>query len=96
MDDWAKRQTKRKGWIARVRAAPRYVSVPIGVFFIFGGLLSFLPVFGLWMLPLGLWILAPNVPVADRVARRMLRWTIRNGFVRIKRVERPDDQEPSP
>ncbi|WP_036281686.1 hypothetical protein [Methylocystis sp. ATCC 49242] len=95
MDDRTNGKNRRKGWIARMRAAPPYVSVPLGVFFVFGSFLSFLPVFGLWMLPLGLWILAPNVPLADRMARRMLKWSIRNGFVRVKRVERPEDQERS-
>lgn len=85
-----------KVWVERIRAAPPYVSVPLGVSFILGGVLSFLPVFGLWMLPLGLWILAPNIPFADRLSRRMLRWTVRNGFMRIRRIERPEDQEPSP
>ena len=47
-----------------------------------GGLLSFLPVLGLWMLPLGLLLLAEDVPplrrasdrVLDRVERRWPHW----------------------
>lgn len=35
---------------------------PIGVLLIAGGLLSFLPLLGIWMLPLGLLLLAVDVP----------------------------------
>jgi hypothetical protein len=35
------------------------------------GLLGFLPVLGFWMVPLGLTVLAVDVPVARRVRRRL-------------------------
>jgi hypothetical protein len=35
------------------------------------GLLGFLPVLGFWMIPLGLTVLAVDVPVARRVRRRL-------------------------
>jgi hypothetical protein len=85
-----------RAWVARVQAGPAYISVPVGVLFVIGGLLSFLPVLQVWMLPLGLWILSPHVPFARRLTRRMLKWSIRNGFVRIKRVERNDAQDREP
>ena len=44
----------RPGW-AMVR-------VPAGVMFVIGGLLAILPVFGLWMIPVGLLLLAVDVP----------------------------------
>ncbi|MGL4319902.1 MAG: hypothetical protein ACRCS3_03495, partial [Paracoccaceae bacterium] len=34
----------------------------IAILFIFGGLFSFLPVLGIWMLPLGLLLLAVDLP----------------------------------
>ena len=40
----------------------RYLRIPIAVLLILGGFLSVLPVFGLWMLPLGLLLLAVDVP----------------------------------
>lgn len=40
----------------------RPVRIPLGILLIIGGLLSFLPVLGLWMLPLGLLLLAVDVP----------------------------------
>ena len=47
--------------------------------FLAGGLLSFLPFLGVWMLPLGLMLLAVDVPVlrgpASAVTIRGRRWT---------------------
>jgi hypothetical protein len=39
------------------------VRFPLAILLIIGGLLSFLPVLGLWMLPLGLLLLAIDLPV---------------------------------
>lgn len=90
-----------KSIISRMHGAPRYVSIPVGVGLILGGtILAPLPVFGFWMFPVGLAILAPHSPGAQRLSRRFhwwslkcLRWSIRNGFVRIKTKSRSDDQE---
>ena len=41
---------------------------------IVGSFLSILPVFGLWMLPLGLVLLAEDVPVLRRARDRILEW----------------------
>ena len=72
--------------LARFRdGAPRYVSIPVGVLLIVGGVFSFLPILGLWMLPVGLAILAPAVPFAGRLLRRLIRLSIRWRFLRIKR-----------
>jgi hypothetical protein len=39
------------------------IRFPLALVLILGGLLSFLPVFGIWMLPLGLLLLAVDLPV---------------------------------
>ena len=39
------------------------VRIPVAFFFIAGGIFSFLPVLGLWMLPLGLLLLAVDLPL---------------------------------
>ncbi len=96
--------SRGKGLIARMRNAPRHVSIPVGVGLILGGtILAPLPVFGVWMVPIGLAILAPHSPGAHRLSRRFhwwsikfLRWSIRNGFVRVKRTTRNGDQEAGP
>lgn len=60
---------KRRMW--RIR-------IPVAVALIIGGLLSFLPVLGLWMLPLGVLLLAVDVPPLQRptsaAAIRIRRW----------------------
>ena len=53
-----------------------FVRIALGILLILGGIFSILPVLGIWMLPLGLAILAIDVPVARRIQRRI---TIRLG-----------------
>jgi len=57
-------------WLRRPSA--RWARVPVGVLLIIGSLLSILPVFGLWMLPLGLMLLSEDVPPLRRAADRLL------------------------
>lgn len=52
----------------------RVIRLPVGILFVFGGLLSFLPVLGLWMLPVGLMLLAVDIPfLRAPVARLVIR-----------------------
>lgn len=52
----------------------RLVRVPLGILLIIGGLLSFLPFLGIWMLPLGLMLLAVDFPVLrPRVSAAVIR-----------------------
>lgn len=44
----------------------------IGCLLILGGLFSFLPVLGIWMLPLGIILLAHDIPILKRPVGRML------------------------
>ncbi len=59
-------------WLREPRAT--WVRVPVGILLIFGGLLSFLPVLGIWMLPLGLVLLAYDVPFLKAPTGRALVW----------------------
>jgi hypothetical protein len=52
----------------------RWVRIPAGLLLILGSAFSILPVFGLWMLPLGLMLLADDVPPLRRATNRMLAW----------------------
>ncbi|MBA3909148.1 MAG: hypothetical protein C0524_04495 [Rhodobacter sp.] len=45
---------RRKGWWV--------VRLPLALLFIVGGLFSFLPILGIWMLPIGLLFLAVDLP----------------------------------
>lgn len=51
-----------------------YVRLPLGVGLLAGGVLSFLPVFGIWMLPLGMVVLARDVPPLRRPTNSLLAW----------------------
>lgn len=50
----------------------RWVRIPMGLLLVFGGILGFLPLLGLWMLPLGLLLLSQDLPFLRRPIRRML------------------------
>jgi len=64
------------------RPSSRWARIPAGVLLTGGGFLSILPVLGLWMLPLGLFLLAEDVPplrrarnhVLDRIQRHRPHW----------------------
>ena len=65
-----------------LQPSSRWVRIPSGALLVVGGVLSFLPVLGIWMLPLGLALLAEDVPalrasrskVFDWIARRKPHW----------------------
>ena len=68
--------------IRRLRdPALRWVRIPIGILLILGGLLSFLPVLGLWMLPLGFLLLAQDLAFLRRPTGRALVWLERRWAV---------------
>lgn len=54
------------------RPSSRWARIPAAVLLVFGGLLSILPLLGLWMLPLGLLLLAEDVPPLRRTRGRIL------------------------
>jgi len=45
------------------RPSSRLVRLPLAALLIIGGIFSFLPILGLWMLPLGLLLFAQDVPM---------------------------------
>ncbi len=52
----------------------RLLRMGLGVAFILGGLVGFLPIVGFWMLPLGFLILSIDLPLARRWRRRFVVW----------------------
>jgi hypothetical protein len=65
---------------AMLRGRLRYVRIPVGLLLVAGGFVGFLPVLGFWMIPLGLLVLAVDIPLLRPVvsatlvrARRWLR-----------------------
>jgi hypothetical protein len=84
--DWAGRNLKR---LRQPRAV--WVRVPTGIALTGGGLLSFLPVLGIWMLPVGLALLAHDVrvmrkPVAHVRFCTKQTWQSRQSNVRSRGV----------
>jgi hypothetical protein len=72
MPDWAGRNFDR---LRQPRAI--WVRVPAGIALTGGGVLGFLPVLGVWMLPVGLALLAHDVPPMRRPLARVLNFTNR-------------------
>jgi len=64
----------------KVNFAGRKMSLPghpalrigLGVLLLLGGILGFLPVVGYWMIPLGLAVLAVDIPSVRRFHRKMI------------------------
>ena len=68
------------GWLRK--PSSRYARIPIGILLILGGIFSFLPVLGLWMLPLGLLLFAQDVPFLQKPIAQMLGWVERKWIER--------------
>ncbi len=62
-------------WIRHPYA--RLVRIPLGLLLVLGGVLSILPLLGIWMLPLGLLLLAVDIP--------LLRGPVAGLIIRIRR-----------
>lgn len=65
-------------WVRRPQA--RLIRIPLGLLLILGGIFSFLPVLGIWMLPLGLLLLALDFvflqgPINSAIVRGSRKWT---------------------
>ena len=59
-------------WLRRPSSV--WVRVAVAIFLIAGGFLAILPVFGLWMFPLGLALLAEDVKPLRHLTDRLLGW----------------------
>jgi hypothetical protein len=62
------------------RPEARWIRIPLGLLLILGGIFSFLPVLGIWMLPLGLLLLALDLvflqgPVNSGIVRGTRKWS---------------------
>jgi hypothetical protein len=68
------------GWLRK--PSSRLVRIPLALLLILGGIFSFLPVLGLWMLPLGLLLFAQDVPFLQGPMARMLGWIERKWIER--------------
>jgi hypothetical protein len=68
------------GWLRQ--PSSRFAGIPLALLLIVGGIFSFLPVLGLWMLPLGLLLFAQDVPILQKPLAQMLGWVERKWIER--------------
>lgn len=70
------RLPKRIGAAVRFVRQPsgRWLRMPTGLLLMVGGVFWFLPILGLWMLPIGLMLLADDVPPLRSLRSRALDW----------------------
>ena len=64
------------------RPSSRLLRIPLALLLILGGIFSFLPVLGLWMLPLGLLLFAQDVPPLQKPLAQGLGWIERKWLER--------------
>lgn len=82
------------------RPSSRWARIPAGLLLILGGFLSILPVFGLWMLPLGVALLGDDIPILrhfrewllNQLARRMPQLFANREKARLPRFQKVDVQ----
>jgi hypothetical protein len=67
-------------WLRRPSSQP--ARIPLAILLIIGGCCSFLPVLGLWMLPLGLLLFAQDVPMLQPPLIGLLGWAERKWLER--------------
>ncbi|HEX7792346.1 MAG TPA: hypothetical protein VF467_17665 [Afipia sp.] len=60
----------------------RFFRIPLALLLIVGGILSFLPILGLWMLPLGLLLIAQDIPFLQPPLANALGWIERKWMSR--------------
>ena len=65
----------------------RWIRLPLGVLFILGGLLWFLPVLGIELLPIGLLLIAQDVPFVRKTVGRLMLWLERKWVALRRRWE---------
>jgi hypothetical protein len=71
----SKMPPKGAAWMQWLRQpSSRYVRIPLSGLLILGGIFSFLPILGIWMLPLGLLLVAQDVPFLQLPLARALGW----------------------
>lgn len=70
---------KLPGWMQRAliwlrKPERKWVRIPAGILFMLGGCMAFLPVLGVWMVPVGILLLAEDIPFFRRLMEKALNW----------------------
>ena len=79
IDQFADQLPNWAGRFLRWLRAPsgRWVRIPIAIVLVIAGFIGFLPVLGFWMIPLGLLLIAQDVPFLQRPFLRAIEWAER-------------------
>lgn len=72
----------------------RLARIPLAILLVLGAFLSFLPVLGIWMLPLGLLIIAQDVPFLKKPVGKSMLWAEDKWRERKRRKATGVDSEP--
>jgi hypothetical protein len=56
------------------RPSSRWMRIPAAILLVAGGFIGFLPILGFWMIPLGLVLIAQDVPFLRPPMARLLAW----------------------
>jgi hypothetical protein len=64
------------------KPSSRLVRFPLAILLVIGGIFSFLPILGLWMLPLGLILIAQDIPPLQKPVAQLLGWLERKWLER--------------
>jgi hypothetical protein len=78
-----RRPARFVGWLRR--PSSRLVRIPLSILLMVGGFFAFLPVLGFWMLPLGLILIAQDLPFLQGPIARTLGWVERKWLARQAR-----------
>jgi hypothetical protein len=73
------------GWLRK--PSSKLVRFPLGILLILGGIFSILPILGLWMLPLGLILIAQDIPPLEKPVAQFLGWLERKWIERQRAKE---------
>lgn len=74
------------GWLRK--PSSKLVRIPLALLLVLGGIFSILPVLGLWMLPLGLILIAQDIPVLEKPVAQLLGWLERKWAAHQLKKER--------
>jgi hypothetical protein len=74
LDRLAERLPDRAARLLRWLRSPscRIVRIALAILLVLGGFIGFLPILGFWMIPLGLALIAQDVPLLRRPMARLL------------------------
>uniref|UniRef100_Q07JJ1 Transmembrane protein (PGPGW) n=1 Tax=Rhodopseudomonas palustris (strain BisA53) TaxID=316055 RepID=Q07JJ1_RHOP5 len=82
-DKLPQRPARFVGWLRK--PSSRLVRIPLSILLMVGGFFAFLPVLGFWMLPLGLILIAQDLPFLQGPIARTLGWVERKWLARQAR-----------